>query len=114
MDDRPREPQPPEDPVMRFMDEWFWPFVEEGTLWPVLFAVLAHLSVLLAILFLQAWRIRAAWAWAGIVFLGLIAFDLVRREYAIRKRPGRVALIVALVWAAGALTAVLTGWWGIF
>ena len=107
-------PPPVEDPVMHFLDEWVLPYFEETTLWPVLFALLAHIVVLLALLFLQAWRIGAPWAWAGIVFLGLIAFDLCRREVIVRRRPGGLTLVVVLTWIAGLITAVATGHWGIF
>ena len=31
-----REPTPERDPIMEFFDTWVWPYVEEGTLWPVL------------------------------------------------------------------------------
>ena len=99
---------------MHFLDEWVAPYFEEGTLWPVLFALLAHLTVLIALLFLQAYRSGAPWAWAGIVFLGLIAFDLCRREVLVRGRPAGLTLTVVLVWIAGGVTAALTGHWGIF
>lgn len=115
MDDRPeRDATPERDPVMGFLDTWAWPYLEETTLWPVLFALLAHVVVLIALVLLHAWRAVGPFGYAGVILLGLLSFDLVRREVAERRRPGRLTLLVAVNWALGAVTAAFTGHWGLF
>lgn len=115
MDESPRrEPAPDRDPVMQFLDTWVWPYVDEGALWPVLFALEAHLVLLIALAFLQAYRASTPLAWAAVILLGLLSFDLCRREFGEKRRPGRLFVIVVINWVLGAITAAFTGSWGVF
>jgi len=109
-----REPTPERDPIMQFLDTWVWPYVEEGALWPVLFALEAHLTVLIALVILMASRATNPLGWGGAILLVLLSFDLARREFGEKGRPGRLFVLIVINWVVGAVLAAVTGHYGVF
>lgn len=109
----PAPPTPEEDPVIRWIDQWVLPYFQDTSLWPVLFAVVCSALCLLAVLLVSTWRTHAAWAWAGVTLLVLLTFDVIRREVAVRRRPGRISVAVVLAWSVAGAVAALASRYGI-
>ena len=97
-----------------WVQEWVVPYLEEHALWPVLFAVLGHVLVILVPLMTWAQRSQNPVAY---LFLGCILAacgGLARMEWLAIGRLGRLTLVLFLTWAASLPVAWYTGSLGIF
>ena len=98
---------------------WSWydnmvePWVDESALWPVLFAVLAHVSVGLGMLFITAYRGDVT---SGVMVVAVAAITAlpIRKEVGRRGRPGGVCLSLGLTWLGAVVGAVAAVRFGLF
>jgi len=99
---RPALDAPPTDSGWPpWVEEWVLPFIEDSGLWPVLFALLGHVVVLVAPVLLVAWRSRSGAGLAPLVLLVGLSVWLVRLDLARRRGIGPLSAMVGLVWVAG-------------
>lgn len=77
-------------------------YVDNTLLWPVLFAVLVHVALVIAALLVFAVRDLNAGAMALLVPPALATVSLVRMEIRWRERPGGLAVWMALTWLGSA------------
>lgn len=95
-----------------WVQRYVMPFLEETGLWPVLFAMIGHVVVIIAPLVLALSR-GGLVAAVPLTFLLLISFALCKTEVEARGRPGPVAAVVVLVWLGSVLVAWICGVTGV-
>lgn len=91
-----------------WMRDWVLPYIQETTLWPVLFAIAGHFVVIYALMLLSVARdgLDGSWGW--------LAFSLASSsapaiwEVRLFSRPGGICLVVVLTW----LSAIGLAWTG--
>jgi hypothetical protein len=86
------------------MENWVIPYLREQSLWPVLFALLGHVVVILALALLATWRGEGV---VGTVLMSAISVGLVGWEVRIFGRPGGMTRSVVLTWIAGIVMAAI-------
>lgn len=106
------EPPEPESPWPLWVRRYVMPFLEESGLWPVLFALLGHIVVIIAPLLLALSRGGVAAA-VPLTFLIMTSFWLGKTELQDRGRPGPVAVVIALIWVGSVIGAVICARTGI-
>lgn len=92
-----------------WMRDWVLPYIQESVLWPVLFAIAAHFSVIYALMMVSVHRGGWDGAWGWLLFSVLSSNAPVAWEFSLFKRPGPIAVVVALTWAG----AVFIAWGGL-
>jgi len=102
------------EPKLPFADRWLMPFVREPLLWPVGIVIIAHAVAFLAPVLLLALRDRRYSAIAALSLVLVLSGDAVRRELALRGRPGIVCGLLAATWGGAAAAAVAAHRAGIF
>lgn len=96
---------------MRDSPRWHWydnlvePYIAESALWPVLFALLAHVSVGLAVVFIAAYRGDVSAGIAAVLAAVVTALPI-RMELVRHHRPRGVAVALGLTWLGGIVAAV--------
>jgi len=88
-----------------FVDRWILPYVEDSSLWAVLFVLLAHIVAFIAPVVLFAWRDRNVGAMVVAVAMLYGSGLTVRWEYRRSGRPSTLSVLVAIVWVFGGLGA---------
>lgn len=107
-------PEEPPDPVVAWVDRFLAPMFTDNTLWPVLTSVTLMVIVLLAVLLVTAWRDGALLGWVGIGLVGMLTFDVVRREIVARHRPGGIFAAAVVLWSLAAVVGYLASHYGLF
>lgn len=105
------EPEPLPEPIPLvpptwppWAERWVLPYMRRMELWPVLLALLGHLSLPLSGALLLGVVDRNPAGWAALWVFGSGSFLLVRHEWRAEGRPGVVSATLAVLWSiAGAL-----------
>ena len=97
-----------------WVQTWILPYVEEATLWPVLFALLGHVAMLMAPMMLFVNRHGSVNSAVALIALALATAALIRFEVRYRRRPGGVTLSMVLTWGSAAAIAWLSDYYGVF
>jgi hypothetical protein len=97
-----------------WVQTWILPYVEEATLWPVLFALLGHVVVIMAPMMLFVNRHGSVKSLVGLIGLGLLSAALIRFEIRYRRRPAGITLALLLTWISSAALAWLSDYYGVF
>lgn len=82
-----------------WMDRWVLPFVRESGLWPVLFALVGHVLVLIAPMLLHLWRGDVS-ASLPLTVTILGSFWLCKTEHESTGRLGGMTVVVLGSWIA--------------
>lgn len=108
------EPEVPdkESPWPPWVRSFVMPFLEETGLYPVLFALLGHVVVIIAPLILALSRGGIAAA-VPLAFLLVTSFWLCKTEHEDRGRLGPVAVAVGLIWLGSVVGAYICARTGI-
>lgn len=95
-----------------WIELWVMPFIEESGLWPVLFAILGHVVVVIAplLIILSRGGIGAAAPLTGLI---LLSFWLCKTEF-VGRGVGPVAISVALTWLVSFGVAFAAAQLGVF
>jgi len=93
---------------------WILPYIQETTLWPVLFALLGHVVVLIAPMMLFVHRHHSINSIVVLSVLALGSVALIRFEIKYRRLPGGVTLTIALTWLSSAALAWISDYYGVF
>lgn len=93
----PEEPEVEAVPPSRF-ERWVLPYVQNSLLRPVLFALLGHVALGIAVLGSLLVRHGNLLALAGIAATLAATAGLVRQELRVSGRPGGFSLAIALTW----------------
>ncbi len=83
-----------------WVERWILPYVAIPALLPVLIAVMGHIVILVALVVLEAWRSRNAFA---ILFVGMLLFGTGRvlfEEWRRLHRLGPLSATLACSWVA--------------
>jgi len=97
-----------------WVQTWILPYINEPVLYPVAFALIGHVVMLIAPMMLFVHRHRST---NSIVILTLLAVGsaaLVRFEFKYRRMPGPVTVVVALTWMSSAGLAWISDYYGVF
>ena len=84
------------------------PYLKDSALWPVTFAILAHIAVLEALVLLLAWRSGTPLAIGFLILNIIVTCNPARLEWRYDRKVGPVTITVVILWL---MTAVVT-WWG--
>lgn len=96
-----------------WMERWVWAYLRDWSLWPVAFAVMGHVMILVAPVILWAGRDGNLLAYMILFLLVSGTIRLMVIELARLRQPGRVCVALLITWA-GALGAAWAGWtWGL-
>jgi hypothetical protein len=90
-----------------WVEQWVLPYVDDIALWPVLFALLGHVAVILVPLMVQVIRNQSL---PALGVLGVLLWNtslIVRMELRATGRPGRLTAAMVLTWVASLPLA----WW---
>lgn len=102
----PSEESPPDWPP--WVRRVVLPYLNDSALWPVTFAILAHIALLEALVVLLAWRSGTPLAIGFLILNIVVTCNPARLEWRYDRRAGPVTVTVVLLWM---MTAVVT-WWG--
>ncbi|MBX2798289.1 MAG: hypothetical protein KTR31_11485 [Myxococcales bacterium] len=103
-------PAPPAWPA--WVEEWVLPYLHNRALWPVWFAILGHVVVVLAGLMLLGWRgTTDGWVLTAVLLAASAALTV--QEVRVSGRLGGVALSLGLLWLTSVGLAVLAEQTGI-
>lgn len=106
---------PHDEPVGdHFMDRFVLPMLTEPPLWPVSFAIVGHVVVVLALPLVSAWRSGSGAAWALVFALAALTGVPIVLEHGRGGRWGLIAGLVALTWVLTLIVAGITGHYGVF
>lgn len=97
-----------------WVQTWILPYISEPTLWPVAFALLGHVVVLIAPMMLFVQRHGSINSLVVLILLALGSVALVRFELKYRRMPGAVTVTLVLTWASSAGIAWLSDYYGVF
>lgn len=86
--------------------DWVLPYVDDSILWPVAFALLAHVVIILVPLMLQVWRYGSVAGAIGLLWLFGCTAYVVRMERAAVGRFGGITVALVLTW----LSCIPTAW----
>jgi len=89
------------------------PYLHEISLLPVLFALLGHVMIVVALVMVNAVRDQFLPAWGALFVLGAVSFGLMRFEFRVRRRPGAIAWAVLGTWIVSGIVAVIAGTTGV-
>jgi hypothetical protein len=81
-----------------WVQEWVLPYLDDSVLWPVLFALLAHVALILVPLMLQVWRHGSFGGVIGLGWLFACTAYVVRMEHRAVGRFRGVSLVLGLTW----------------
>jgi ABC-type multidrug transport system permease subunit len=88
-----------------FVDRWILPYVEDSSLWAVLFVLLAHMVAFVAPVMLFALRDRNIGAMVVAVAMLYGSALTVRWEYRHRGRLSTLTVLLIIIWISGGLGA---------
>ena len=96
--DSPTEPTPDEAPW--WYVTWVEAYITDPALWPVVFAIAGHITILIVPVLLGV--IRTQHPVYIVVLLGMVlaSLEVVRFEVQYRRRPKGMSLVVLLTWLA--------------
>ena len=97
-----------------WVQTWILPYISEPTLWPVLFALLGHVVVIIAPMMLFVHRHNSVRSMILLSLLAVGSAALVRFEVKYRRLPGGVTLTVILTWLCSAGLAWISDYYGVF
>jgi len=103
---------PPDWPP--WVKNWILPYIQEPTLWPVLFALLGHVVVIIAPMMLFVQRHGSVKSLIGLCLMAFVSAAFIRFELKYRRRPGGVSFTVLLTWASAAGLAWISDYYGVF
>ena len=89
------------EPRVHWLERLLTAYVDEPALWPVLFAIVGHLAVLIALPLLQVIRSGSLLSMAVLVVLAAPSLAAVRWEWRKKGRPGSGSFVVLLTWLTG-------------
>ena len=89
------------------------PYLEDSALWPVAFALLGHVVVVIVPVMLLVWR-GSAPAWAPLLLLVSGSVYLLHMEFQAKRRPGALTVAVLLTWGCSLPLAYVAESTGIF
>lgn len=94
--------------------EWILPYVDDSLLWPVLFALLAHVAVVIVPLMTLVIRSQSPAAAAVLFMLAWLTVSLMAVEWRAIGRPGALTAVLGLTWGVCFPFAWYTADWGVF
>jgi hypothetical protein len=97
----------PEGSWPEWVEDWVLPYVDDFMLWPVAFALLAHVLVVIVPLILAVYRYGSLWSIAWLLGMSYGTVRLIQMERHALGRFGGVTLSLVLMWAPAAPLA----WW---
>lgn len=112
-----RRGPPPVDrePPQHWLEKFVLPYITDSALWPVLFAILGHVGVVLAMPMINVYRDGSRVSLGVLIFLGLgPSGALVRWEWDRDRKLGPLTWLVVLTWAMGFLLAFLAYRYGLY
>jgi hypothetical protein len=83
-----------------WVEQWVLPYVDDIALWPVLFALLGHVLVVIVPLMLQVYRHGSSWAVLILLLLSGATMALVRMEHVAKGRFGMLSLVMLITWSS--------------
>lgn len=78
--------------------DWVLPYLDDSILWPVLFALVAHVLIVIVPLMLQVWRYQNVGAGMMLLILLTASVHLARMEWQALGRPRGLTLVLTVVW----------------
>jgi hypothetical protein len=101
------EARPTRKSFSEWVETWLLPWVDDLSLWPVLFALLGHVMVFLSPLFLFAYRTgNPVFHLAILVFIG-ISLHIIKSEREYRGHFGGITGALVVLWSGSAAFAVV-------
>lgn len=98
-----------------WVEDWVLPYLEDSILWPVAFALLAHVLIVIVPLEVAWLRVQSAVALVLLAWLLVMTGFVARMEWRARDgRFGALTLSLVLIWLASPPLAWLTFTTGIF
>ncbi len=116
MTDGRRGPPPVDrEPDEHWLEKFVLPYITNSALWPVLFAILGHVAVVLAMPMVNVWRDHDVFS---AVFLGFLLFGpcfaVMRWEFSTARKPGPLTWTILITWGMGAGLALLATKYGLY
>ena len=94
----PNEPAPAAWPP--WVQDWILPYLDDSILWPVLFALLGHVLLIIVPFLLQVWRYANPGAGIILVILMFGSGHLVHMELQAIGKPRGLTAVLVLMWLA--------------
>lgn len=104
----------PSQELPAWVERFVLVFVRESMLWPVLLVLVAHAAAFLGMAMLLALRERRIPALAALALLLVGSARVVWFEVSLRRRPGALTWLLAVVWSSSAALAWLAQHYGAF
>ncbi len=101
-------------PEGTFLDKWVFPYLEEPALWPVAFAIVGHIDVVVAMAMLETARsmnpISAAGLFLVLGLTGRAVFD----EHKRTGKFGPISALIAIILSSSAALAWVADHYGYY
>ena len=88
-----------------FLDKWVFPYLKEPALWPVAFAIIGHIDVVVAMAILETARSLSPVSTAALFLLVGLSGRAVVGEWKKDGKPGPVGITMAIIWSSSSLLA---------
>jgi hypothetical protein len=116
MSETHRGPPPVDrEPDDHWLEKFVLPYITNSALWPVLFAIIGHIAVLLAMPMVNVWRDHSIPSAAA---LGFLLFGpcgaVVRWEWRTNRKPGPLSWTLLITWAMSVGLAYLAARYGLY
>jgi len=96
-----------------WVETWVMPYLEDSALWPVAFALLGHVVVVIVPVMLLVWR-GSVPAVAPLLLLLSGSAYLLHMEFRAKRRPGVLSVAVLLTWGSSVPLAYVAETTGVF
>ena len=97
---------PPDSPWPPWAEQWLMPYLTDPMLVPVAIVILVHLAMVITLLVYMARQEFGFVAMGVLALLAGLSGRIAWTEVLWLKRPGRVTVFLALVWASGVALAL--------
>ncbi|MCP4868627.1 MAG: hypothetical protein GY898_07905 [Proteobacteria bacterium] len=103
------------EPDQHWLERFVLPYITDSALWPVLFAILGHVGVLLAMPMINVYRDGDLFSLAALILLaGGPCVALMRWEWDRDRKPGPLTWMVLLTWVLSVVLAVVAYKFGLY
>jgi len=108
-------PPLPREPDEHWLDRFVLPYITDSSLWPVLFAILGHVGVVLAMPMLNVYRSGDLVSLGALILLGVGPCGAILRwEWGETGKLGPLTRVVGLTWAMAFLLAYVANRYGLY
>jgi hypothetical protein len=97
-----------------FLDKWVFPYLKEPALWPVAFAIIGHIDVVVGMAILGAVRSTSPLSTAGLFLLVGLSGKAVVDERKAKGAFGPIGALVAIVWSTSSALAWVADHYGYY